>query len=183
MRKRVAARLTALAVALALGTWTDAVAAGTDGAIVEGSFSFTPGLGPLEQPSVGITFSGACPLLPVPTYVDAPGDANPVTTGVCGSFSMSGTLLNASCGAGEGSGSYSLSEPSGEVVSGRFSVVMAGAMAVFVLTGQADDGGTGGGLALFEITWPVLANSPPGGTCVAGVSSAPGTGVVVGLHT
>jgi len=173
-------RWSALAMAIALAP-APAHAAAVDAAFVDGTFTFSPGIGPFPQ-TVTFTFSGGCPSLGVPTFAEVPGDSGGVTLGECSSLTLSGTLTSASCGVGEGSGSFSLREPDGDTASGSFVMVSVGVIALLAMPlTYADDGGTGMAVGAFELT-PSLA-APPSDTCIGTMSTALGAGVISGLHT
>jgi hypothetical protein len=175
-----AAGLAALVAVLAMAP-TPAHAAAADAAFVDGTFSFTPGLGPFPQ-AVALSFAGNCPVLAGPTFVEVPGDSGGVTLGACTFLGMSGTFTNLSCGVGEGSGNFQLTEPSGESVSGSFVIVITGVVAVVTMPlSYADDGGAGPAVGVFELT-PTLI-SPPSGTCLGTMATALTAGVITGLHT
>jgi hypothetical protein len=172
--------LAVLAAIVALAP-APARAAAADAAFVDGTFSFSPGLGPFPQ-TVSLSFSGGCPILAAPTFVEAPGDSSAVALGACSALSMSGTFTNVSCGFGEGSGSFSLSEPGGDTATGSFVIVVTGALAVLTMPlTYADDGGAGPAVGVFELTPP--ASSPPAGTCITTQATALAAGVIAGLHT
>ncbi|HEV7680202.1 MAG TPA: hypothetical protein VGQ42_16695 [Candidatus Dormibacteraeota bacterium] len=175
-----AAGLAIIAAAMALAP-ASAHAAAVDAAFVDGTFTFSPGLGPFPQ-TVSLSFAGGCPSLGAPTFVEAPGDSAAVTLGACTSLTMSGTFTSVSCGFGEGSGTFALSEPAGDTASGTFVIVVTGGLALLTMPlSYGDDGGAGPAVGMFELT-PSLA-APPSGTCLGTMSTELAAGVITGLHT
>jgi hypothetical protein len=156
----------------------------SDTAVVSFALEVVPSVPPVSFPTPAtFSLSGQCgqispapggPAINLPvTFVDIPSDEG--TT--CGSLSGGGSFTAAGCTAGVGSGSATLTEPSGDAVPLSGLTLILSGTAVLLEAGYQEPGSSAGVIVGAGIAVPAL-----GTTCLGGLSQYQVTMVLSGAY-